>query len=83
MPFNSETASRAGKKSKRGPSKCKAPNINEKLLILQEIVLDDLIENQKELSKTEQVNLFIAISNYISQNINQSFKNLPPSPPNI
>ena len=79
MPFNSETASKAGKKSKRGPSKSKTINVNEKIQVLLEEVLNDLIKNQNELTKTERVNLFVAISNYMSQNKNQSFKNLTPN----
>ena len=38
MPFNSETAKAAGKKSKRGPSKVLDPNIKEKIEILYESV---------------------------------------------
>jgi hypothetical protein len=40
MPFNSQTASIAGQKGKRGPSKILDPNIKEKMEILYEEVLD-------------------------------------------
>ncbi|EEG42836.1 hypothetical protein Flav3CDRAFT_1359 [Flavobacteria bacterium MS024-3C] len=38
MPFNTETAKAAGKRSKRGPSKVLDPNIKEKVEILYESV---------------------------------------------
>ena len=65
MPFNPETAKAAGQKSKRGPSKLLDPNIKEKMEILYEKVLDDLLVNQDKLTKTERVKVFVTLSNYI------------------
>tara|TARA_B110000046_G_scaffold76547_1_gene84719 strand:+ start:89 stop:382 length:294 start_codon:yes stop_codon:yes gene_type:complete len=65
MPFNPELAKAAGQKSKRGPSKLLDPNIKEKMEILYEGVLDDLIIHQKELSMSERIKLVQIISNYI------------------
>ena len=65
MPFNPETAKAAGQKSRRGPSKLLDPNIKEKMEILYEGVLDDLIIHQKELSMSERIKLVQIISNYI------------------
>ena len=65
MPFDSETASNAGKRSKRGPAKKEIPTVKEKMELLYEKVLDDLLVNQEKLTKTERVNLFVTFSNYI------------------
>ena len=65
MPFDIETASNAGKKSKRGPAKKEVPSIKEKMELLYEKVLDDLLINQDKLTKTERVKLFVTLSNYI------------------
>ena len=65
MPFNSETAKAAGEKSKRGPAKILPPNTKEKLNILYEGLLDDLIVNQNLLSNSEKIKLVQIISNYI------------------
>ena len=65
MPFNTETAKAAGKKSKRGPSKILGPNVKEKIAILYESVLDHLIVHQQELSMSERVKLLQSLSNYI------------------
>ena len=65
MPFNSETAKAAGKRSKRGPSKVLPPTTKEKLNILYEDLLEDLIINQKDLSNSEKIKLVQIISNYI------------------
>jgi len=65
MPFNPKTAKAAGQKSRRGPSKLLDPNIKEKMEILYEGVLDDLIIHQKELSMSERIKLVQIISNYI------------------
>ena len=43
MPFNTETAKAAGEKSKRGPAKILPPSTKEKLSILYEGLLEDLI----------------------------------------
>ncbi|MDC1472534.1 hypothetical protein N8374_00075 [Flavobacteriaceae bacterium] len=65
MSFTPETAKVAGKKSKRGPAKILPPNTKEKLNILYEGLLDDLIVNQNELSNSEKIKLVQIISNYI------------------
>jgi hypothetical protein len=65
MPFNPNSAKKAGKKSKRGPAKKEGPSIKEKMELLYEKVLDDLLVNQEKLTKTERVKLFVTLSNYI------------------
>ena len=45
MPFDSNSAEKAGKKSKRGPAKKEEPSIIEKMEMLYEKVLDDLLVN--------------------------------------
>ena len=55
IPFNPNSAKRAGKNSKRGPSKKEGPSIKEKMEMLYEKVLDDLLINQDKLTKTEWV----------------------------
>ena len=65
MPFDPNSAKSAGKKSKRGPAKKEVPPIKEKMEMLYEKVLDDLLINQDKLTKTERVKLFVTLSNYI------------------
>ena len=65
MPFDSKSASEAGKRSKRGPVKKELPTIKEKMEMLYEKVLDDLLVNQDKLTKTERVKLFVTLSGYI------------------
>ena len=65
MPFDLNSAIKAGKKSKRGPAKKEGPSIKEKMEILYEQVLHDLLVNQEKLTKTERVKLFVTLSNYI------------------
>ena len=65
MSFTPETAKAAGEKSKRGPAKMLPPNTKEKLNILYEGLLDDLIVNQTDLSNSEKIKLIQIISNYI------------------
>jgi hypothetical protein len=65
MPFDKKSAKLAGKKSKRGPAKKDDPSIKEKMEMLYEKVLDDLLINQYNLTKTERVKLFVTLSNYI------------------
>jgi len=45
MPFDPNSAKKAGKKSKRGPAKKEAPSIKVKMEMLYEKVLDDLLIN--------------------------------------
>jgi hypothetical protein len=63
--FTEESGRAAGKKSKRGPAKKVEPGIQEKMEMLYEKVLDDLLKNQDKLTKTERVKLFVTLSNYI------------------
>ena len=65
MSFTPETAKAAGEKSKRGPAKILPPSTKEKLNILYEGLLDDLIVNQNDLSNSEKIKLVQIISNYI------------------
>jgi hypothetical protein len=54
MPFNSNTASLAGKKSKRGKSNF-APTIEDKLDLLVSENLDYLLGNLDELSNSKRI----------------------------
>ena len=65
MPFDPKSAKKAGKRSKRGPAKKDALSIKEKMELLYEKVLDDLLVNQEKLTKTERVKVFVTLSNYI------------------
>ena len=65
MQFDTNTARNAGKKSKRGPAKKKESTIKQKMELLYEEILNELLANQKSLTKTERVKLFITLSNYI------------------
>jgi len=53
MPFDKKSAKLAGKKSKRGPAKKDEPSIKEKMEMLYEKVLDDLLINQDKLTKIQ------------------------------
>jgi len=63
--FTSQTAREAGRKSKRGPSKRLEPNIEEKMKLLYEDVLDDLLLNSKDLSPSEKIKLLSHLSSFI------------------
>ena len=52
MPFDTNSAKKAG------------PSVKEKMEILYEKVLDDLLVNQEKLTKTERLKLFVTLSNY-------------------
>jgi len=65
MPFDPKSAKSAGEKSKRGPAKKDELSIKEKMELLYEKVLDDLLINQEKLTKTERVKVFVTLSNYI------------------
>ena len=65
MPFDPKSAKKAGRKSKRGPAKKEVPSIKEKMELLYEKVLDDLLINQEKLTKTERVKLFVTLSGYL------------------
>ena len=65
MPLDPNSAKKAGKKSKRVPAKKEGLSIKEKMAMLYEKILDDLIINQDNLTKTERVKVFVTLSNYI------------------
>ena len=65
MPFNSKSAKKVGKKSKRGPAKKEGPSIKEKMVLLYEKVLDNLLINQEKPTKTERLKLFVTLSGYL------------------
>ena len=65
MPFDPKSAKKAGQSSKRGPAKKEERSIKEKMELLYEKVLDDLLINQDKLTKTERVKVFVTLSNYI------------------
>ena len=52
MPFDKKSAKLAGKKSKRGPAKKDEQSIKDKMEMLYEKVLDDLVINKDKLTKT-------------------------------
>jgi len=54
MPFDTKSAKKAGKQSKRGPAKKDEISIKEKMELLYEKVLDDLLVNQEKLTKTHK-----------------------------
>ena len=63
MPFNSNTASLAGKKSKRGKSKL-TPTIKDKLDLLASENLDYLLGHLDELSNSERIKLTQILLSY-------------------
>ena len=65
MPFDSNSAKKSGKKSKRGPAKKEEPWIKEKMEMFYEKVLDNLLVNQEKFTKKERVKLFVTLSNYL------------------
>ena len=81
MPFDPNSAKEAGKKSKRGPAKKEGPSIKEKMELLYEKVLDDLLVNQEKLTKTERVKLFVTLSGYLfpkNKPVKEKIKEMPP-----
>ena len=65
MPFNSDTARQAGKKSKRGPSFKISHPIREKLKFVLEDQLDYFINNPDELSTSDRIKIFNTALNYL------------------
>ena len=61
MPFDPNSAKKARKKSKRIPAKKERTSIKEKMEMLYEKVLDDLLMNQEKLTKTERVKVFVTL----------------------
>ena len=79
--FDSQSAKKAGKKSKRGPAKKEEPSINDKMELLYEKVLDNLLINQDKLTKTERVKLFVTLSGYLfpkNKPVKEKIKEMPP-----
>ena len=65
MPFDPKSAKKSVKISKRGPAKKDELSIKEKMELLYEKALDDLLINQEKLTKTERLKVFVTLSNYI------------------
>ena len=63
MPFNPESARKAGTKSKRGP--VKQPPVKTKMAQLFEDLIQDLIKNKDKLSIQQKIRLVQLLSNYI------------------
>ena len=63
MPFNPESARKAGSKSKRGP--IKKPPVKTKMALLFEDLIQDLIKNKEKLSNQQKIRLVQLLSNYI------------------
>ena len=81
MPFDRNSAKKAGKKSKRGSAKKEGPSIKLKMELLYEKVLDDLLINQEKLTKTERVKLFVTLSGYLfpkNKPVKEKIKEMPP-----
>ena len=68
MPFNSYTASLAGKKSRRGKSKL-SPNIQDKLDLLVSENIDCLLSSLNELTNSEKIKLVQILLNYTAPKI--------------
>ena len=54
MLFDKKSAKLPAKKSKRGPAKKAEPSIKEKMEMLHEKILDDLLINQDKLTKNRK-----------------------------
>lgn len=63
MPFNPESARKAGSKSKRGP--IKSPPVKTKMVQLFEDLIADLLKNKDKLSVQQKIRLVQLLSNYI------------------
>ena len=63
MPFNKETARKAGSKSKRGH--VKQPPVKTKMAQLFEDLIADLFKNKDKLSIQQKIRLVQLLSNYI------------------
>jgi hypothetical protein len=75
MPFNSHTASLAGKKSRRGKSKI-TPTIEDKLDLLVSENLDYLLGHLDELTNSERIKLIQMLLSYIAP----KYGTRPPEP---
>jgi hypothetical protein len=65
MPFDPNSAKKAGKKSKREPANKEGSSNKEKMVMRYEKMLDDLLVNQEKPTKPERVKLFVTLSGYI------------------
>ena len=65
MPFDPNSAKKAGNHSNSGPAPQEGPSIKAKMEMLYEKVLDDLLVNQDKITKTERVKVFVTLYNYI------------------
>lgn len=63
MPFNPESARKAGSKSKRGP--IKPPPVKTKMVQLFEDLIADLLKNKDKLSIQQKIRIVQLLSNYI------------------
>ena len=81
MPFDPNSAKKAGEKSKRGPAKKEGLSVKEKMELLYEKVLDDLLINQEKLTKTERVKLFVTLSGYLFPKNKPIEEKTEPDPP--
>lgn len=63
MPFNPESARKAGSKSRRGPIK-PAP-VKTKMVQLFEDLIADLLKNKDKLSIQQKIRIVQLLSNYI------------------
>jgi hypothetical protein len=63
MPFNTESARKAGSKSKRGPTK-DVP-VKTQMMLLFEDLIQDLIKNKEKLSIQQKIRVVQMLSNYI------------------
>jgi hypothetical protein len=63
MPFNPESARKAGSKSKRGPTK-DVP-VKTQMMLLFEDLIQDLIKNKDKLSIQQKIRVVQMLSNYI------------------
>jgi hypothetical protein len=63
MPFNPESARKAGSKSKRGP--IKSPPVKTKMAQLFEDLIADLFKKKDKLSIQQKIRLVQLLSNYI------------------
>ena len=67
MPFNSRTASLAGKKSRRGKSRI-TPSIKDKMDLVVSENLDHLLGHMDELSNSERIRLIQVLLSYVKPN---------------
>lgn len=64
MPFDSHTASEAGKKSKRGPAKLTS-DVKEAISLLVDDLQKDLATNLNKLEPREKADLLVKLLEYV------------------